>query len=337
MMIMQNIKEWYYMKNKVLVSIVVPIYNVEKYLIKCVNSLVDQSYKNIEIILVDDGSKDKCPAICDELMQHDFRIKVIHKGNMGLSHARNIGIRAATGEYILFVDSDDFIHPDMVKDLLFLALKYDSDIVECGVRDVMDGENVKWQKYAQMHEEVYNHEEALEKMLDYRNCRIVAWNKLYKLKLFVSIKYPVGKIHEDEFITPYLVDQSQNYITTHNQYYAYVKRNNSIMRTKFNINRMHAIEAHEERLACFSKKYKGKYDTIIKYHYFVACAELKYAAEASGQNAVEMFDARVGNKYKDLYYYLLHSTELTSMKKLKIIFYRYALKLAFGLKKLCTC
>lgn len=321
------------MGNEVLVSIVVPIYNVENYLIKCINSLVDQNYQNIEIILVDDGSKDKCPEMCDELMQQDSRIQVIHKENGGLSDARNTGMRAATGEYILFVDSDDFIHPDMVKDLLFLALRYDADIVECGVRDVMDGENVEWRQYTQMHEEVYNHEEALEKMLDYRNCRIVAWNKLYKLKLFVSIQYPVGKIHEDEFITPYLVDASNNYITTQNQYYAYVKRNNSIMRTKFNANRMHVIEAHEERLAYFSNEYKGQYDTIIKYHYFVACAELKYAAEASEQNAMEMFDARVGKKYKDLYYALLHSTELTFMKKLKVIFYRHALNLAFRLKK----
>lgn len=321
------------MKTEVLVSIVVPIYNVEKYLNKCVDSIINQSYKNIEIILVNDGSKDKCPEICDKLIQEDLRIKVIHKKNGGLSDARNAGIKSANGEYILLVDSDDFIHPNMVRDLLFLALKYNADIVECGAKDVIEGEDVKWKKFTQLNEEIYNREEALAKVLDYNNCRIVAWNKLYKSELFESIKYPVGKIHEDEFITPFLVDKCNKYINTSNSYYAYVKRENSIMTTKFDLKRMDIIEAQEKRLAYFSNKYNGKYDDAIKYHYFVACAKLKYIAQNTNQNAIEMFNNIARERYNNLYDYLLHSKELELTKKIKIIVYKYTPSLVFKLKK----
>ncbi|MGG7058129.1 glycosyltransferase family 2 protein [Clostridium tertium] len=317
------------MKTEVLVSIIVPIYNVEKYLNKCVKSIVSQSYKNMEIILVDDGSQDKCKEICDELIQKDSRIKVIHKKNGGLSDARNTGIRSAKGEYILLVDSDDFIHPDMVKDLLFLALKYDADIVECGVKDVIEEEYVGWKNFTKMNEKIYNREEALAKVLDYNNCRIVAWNKLYKSKLFESIKYPVGKIHEDEFITPYLVDKCNRYINTSNQYYAYVKRENSIMTSKFSLKRMDIIEAQEKRLSYFSKKYNGKYDSIIKYHYFIACTKLKYMAQNTDQNAIEIFNNIASEKYNNLYYNILHSKDSELTKKIKAIIYKYAPNLIF--------
>lgn len=321
------------MNIEILVSVIVPIYNVEKYLEKCVDSIVNQSYKNIEIILVDDGSKDRCSQICDELIKEDSRIKVIHKENGGLSDARNTGIESAKGDYILLVDSDDFIHPDMIKDLLNLALKYDAEIVECGVKDVVEGTDVKWKNFCEMNESIYNREKALLKVLDYNNCRIVAWNKLYKANLFKSIKYPVGKIHEDEFTTPYLIEKCNTYINTPNQYYAYIKRENSIMTSKFNLKRIDIIEAQDMRLSYFSEKYNGKYDSIINYHFFVACCKLKYMAKKTDKNTSDTFNNIIKGKYNYLYHSILYSRDIKITKKIKAIIYKYTPVIALKFSK----
>ena len=127
------------MNKNVKISIIVPVYKVEKYLDKCVNSIVGQTYKNLEIILVDDGSPDNCPAMCDEWAQKDSRIKVIHKKNGGLSSARNAGLDACTGDYIGFVDSDDWIEPDMYEYLLNIGMKNNADVSRCEF--VIEAEN----------------------------------------------------------------------------------------------------------------------------------------------------------------------------------------------------
>ena len=116
-----------------LISVIVPIYNVEKYLDRCVDSIINQTYKNLEIILVDDGSPDNCPQMCDDYAKKDSRIKVVHKENGGLSDARNVGMEVATGEYVSFIDSDDYISLDFYETLLETIVDNDSDIVECGV------------------------------------------------------------------------------------------------------------------------------------------------------------------------------------------------------------
>ena len=116
-----------------LISVIVPIYNVEKYLQKCVDSIINQTYKNLEIILVDDGSPDNCPKMCDDYAEKDSRIKVVHKENGGLSDARNVGMEVATGEYVSFIDSDDYISLDFYETLLETIVDNDSDVVECGV------------------------------------------------------------------------------------------------------------------------------------------------------------------------------------------------------------
>ena len=163
------------------ISVIVPVYKVEKYLDRCVESIVNQTYKNLEIILVDDGSPDNCPAICDAWANKDERIKVIHKENGGVSSARNRGIDAATGDYIGFVDSDDWIEPDMYELLADNAKKYDADISRCGYF-------VDWPDHiAQVGNGgilLYEDIERRCEMLRSYHLVSALWNKIYRRELF---------------------------------------------------------------------------------------------------------------------------------------------------------
>ena len=167
-----------------LISIIVPIYRVEKYLNRCIDSILSQSYRNLEIILVDDGSPDNCSIICEEYAKKDKRIKVIHKKNGGLSEARNYGIEASTGDYIMFVDSDDYISKDMCKTLLINALENNADIVVCNFKEVYTDKVEKINKQCiKGNLEVISNIEVLYKyLLKTTIDMVVVWNKLYKRK-----------------------------------------------------------------------------------------------------------------------------------------------------------
>lgn len=184
-----------------LISIIIPIYNTEKELERCIESCIHQSLKNIEIILVDDGSWDNSGKLCDQYAQKDNRIKVLHKNNGGLSDARNAGLDLADAPYIMFVDSDDWIDLDMCETLYTLAVEKNADIVECSYRNVYPD---------RIEEETDNSGEiiegdailALKGQLQWKHFKSVAWNKLYHQRIFADGKrYPKGKYHEDEFFT----------------------------------------------------------------------------------------------------------------------------------------
>ena len=207
-----------------LVSVIIPIYKVEPYLRQCVDSVICQSYKNLEIILVDDGSPDNCPKICDEYAQQDSRVKVIHKPNGGLSDARNAGIEIATGEYLSFVDSDDLIHIRMIE-ILMKPLIENKDLkmsvcqslkfYDCDIIDI-------------------NQAIRPTEIVDYRffltkNLWATAWCKIYQRKLFKDIRYPVGRIHEDEFTTYKIYYEAKKFAYTDSQLHFYRQREGSIM------------------------------------------------------------------------------------------------------------
>ena len=175
-----------------LVSVIIPIYKVEPYLRQCVESVIAQTYKNLEIILVDDGSPDNCPKICDKYSQTDKRIKVIHKPNGGLSDARNAGIEIAKGDYLSFVDSDDVIHSQMIDTLMRPLIK--DNTLGMSVCRSLNFEN---------DDELSNKTINLYDFRDFfmKNLWVTAWGKVYKKELFSTIKFPVGRIHEDEFTT----------------------------------------------------------------------------------------------------------------------------------------
>lgn len=208
-----------------LVSIIVPVYNVESFLNECIDSILNQTYRNIEVILVNDGSKDHSGRICDGYAKKDHRIVVIHKENGGLSDARNVGLDKATGDWILFVDSDDYIDCDMVGSMLKIAVLTDSDMIICGI-NILDPLGTK--KHQFFESEVVSCDKR--KLMDAKNgFWSTSWNRLCKAKLYDGIRFPVGKIHEDEAITYRLIDRCNKINGTSNCYYYYRIRSGSIM------------------------------------------------------------------------------------------------------------
>jgi len=213
-----------------LISIIVPIYKVENYIRCCIDSILNQTYRNLEIILVDDGSPDNCPGICDEYKGIDKRIKVIHKKNGGLSSARNAGLDIASGQYIGLIDSDDFIESDMYEALYAASEKYNADISVCG-RYIVEGNRIT--SYSDTEEpKVYNRYQALRQIvLDdfYNGINNYAWDKLYKKSLFDNIRYPEGKHFEDIFTTYKLFSISSKIVHIQSPKYYYLQREDSII------------------------------------------------------------------------------------------------------------
>jgi len=244
-----------------LISVVVPIYNVEQYLEKCINSIRNQTYKNLEIILVNDGSTDNCGTICDQYASIDSRIKVIHKKNGGLSDARNKGIDIAKGDFLAFIDSDDTVMSEMMEKLYKRIETDQSDMAFCGyLRINQDGIIVESVTLPDM---TLSGFDALK--TSYANKGVlytVAWNKLYKRKLFETIRYPLGKYHEDEFTTYRVIDQCETISIINDALYLYVQRENSITGEAFSVRRLDGIEASYERY-CYFKRKGGKYNDLM--------------------------------------------------------------------------
>ena len=219
------------MKEEKKISIIIPIYNVEKYLPACVESILQQTYKNLEVILVDDGSPDRCPVICDELAQKDDRIRVIHQKNKGLSGARNTGIDNAQGDYLIFVDSDDTVEQTLVEELYTYAEKWNCAIVACGRNYIFeDGQIVC--KIAHDESKVYGFEEAMQEMNSFRLFDMSAWAKIYRKELFEDIRFPEGKLSEDYYIMYKLFDKAKTIGYVAKPLYNYLQRQSSISRNK---------------------------------------------------------------------------------------------------------
>lgn len=207
-----------------LISIIVPIYKTEAYLEKCVDSILCQTYKNLEVILVDDGSPDGSGEICERYAQADSRVKVIHKPNGGLSDARNAGLDVMTGQYVGFVDSDDWIEPTMYETLLLLLEQYDADMAFGGVADdVLHGDTITTVKTSNYGDTPYA-EDKLSAMHRYFHGSWAAWDKLYRAELFDGIRYPVGEINEDEAIVLHLLERCRRVCYTNEIFYHYMHR-----------------------------------------------------------------------------------------------------------------
>lgn len=237
-----------------LITVVVPVYQVEQYLMRCIDSIRNQTYKNLEIILVDDGSKDKSPSICDEYVEKDTRIQVIHKENGGLSSARNAGIEQATGEYIIFIDSDDMIHPKMIEELYNLLQDTNSDIAICGYRRFSEQEELEKIVQPDLARHTYSREEALCQIYGLESIKyVVAWNKLYSIKLFDGVRYKLGKLNEDEFTTYKLFAKSSRIVSTNQIYYYYFYNGNSITTNQKYLASNDIYEAYSEAIAFFKE------------------------------------------------------------------------------------
>ena len=235
-----------------LISVIVPVYKVEPYLSRCIDSILAQTFTDFELILIDDGSPDNCGKICDEYAQKDNRIQVIHKENGGLSSARNAGIdwvfANSNSQWLTFIDSDDWIHPKYLERLLSGANSTNTDICVCEYTETSDFSafetlnNVNTQKLT-----------PEEFFVNHHVTSVIACCKLYKKRCFESIRYPLGKLHEDEYTT-YKILFEKKYISYMKEpLYFYYTNPDSIVRSEWSPKRLDAITAYEEQIAYFRK------------------------------------------------------------------------------------
>lgn len=271
-----------------LISVIVPVYKVENYLDRCVQSIVDQTYRNLEIILVDDGSPDNCGAMCDAWAEKDPRIKVIHKKNGGLSDARNAGLAVATGDYIGFVDSDDYIAPEMYRLLLERLLTDGSDISVCGIEMIFE-DGTPSRPLTQSGCTTLNREEAMEAVIRETWLKHPVVYKLYRADWIRDIPFPVGKYHEDVFWSWQAVSRSVKVSVFDTPCYFYVQRSGSIMGEGYSLRRLDAVEAKGLRLEYLKKEFPelaaaGQIDLLFTCMYHGQLA-LKHLSRKDKQQA----------------------------------------------------
>lgn len=236
------------------ISVIVPVYRVEKYLPACIDSILNQTFTDFELILVDDGSPDRCPEICDETAKRDARVRAIHQANQGLSAARNAGIEAAHGAWLSFVDSDDFLAPDFLETLHDAAVRAGADCALCGVQ-LTDEAGQKIGQPLSVADGVRTGRSILETL-----CRapeiiyLVAWNKLYRRDVFQTLRYPVGMQNEDTYLAAELFDTVQTVICVSKPMYFYRQRADSIMHTAVTTRNLDKMWAFEHCFAYFEAR-----------------------------------------------------------------------------------
>lgn len=268
------------------ISIIVPVYKVEPYLDKCVSSIVNQTYTNLEIILVNDGSPDNCPAICDAWAEKDSRIRVMHKTNGGLSDARNAGMTVATGELMAFVDSDDWIAPDMYEHLYQRLSEDNSDIAACGVQMVWENKTPS-RMLTRDGNCVLNQEEAMQAIIEESWLKQPVWYKLYKTALVRDILFPKGKYHEDVFWSYQAVGRAQRVSVSDHIGYYYLQRGGSIMGERYSLKRLDAVEAKVQRCAYMQERFPALSPLAVKDIWFTCIYQGQLALRALNKAEAE--------------------------------------------------
>lgn len=261
-----------------LISVIIPVYNVEKYLRECVDSVLSQTYSNLEILLIDDGSTDSSGEICDEYATRDGQIRVIHQKNGGLSAARNAGLDAASGQYICFIDSDDFVAPHFLE-VLYRALQEEkAQVSACVYRRFQDGQITAEEILMQQRIAWTRHEAILEltKTADHRRGEFVAisCNKLYIRSLFENLRFPVGKLHEDEFMILPLLLQIERMVKCEDVLYFYRQRTDSITGTErqYDARHLEVLDAYRERCVVLNApEYEDIYPNVVTCYFDMMC------------------------------------------------------------------
>lgn len=240
------------------ISVIVPIYKVESYLNRCVDSILNQSYKNIQVILVDDGSPDKCGEIADNYEKKDSRVISLHKENGGLSDARNYGLRYATGEYVLFVDSDDWLNEDMIDTLVNISIESKADVVQSGFYYAYEDYLLYDDRYysEDMDCMELNREELMKELVINERVKNFAWGKLYKINLIKDIPFKKGVLFEDVFWAHKVMDRVNKYVICHKPMCYYLQRNDSIVAT-YTVRNLDIIKGLKERHSFIEKNYKS--------------------------------------------------------------------------------
>lgn len=246
---------------KKLLSIIVPVYNVEKYIDKCIQSVLYQTYSNWELILINDGSPDNSPKICENYAEQDYRIKVIHKENGGVASARNMGIEIATGDYITFLDSDDYLHPEFINHLLNLAISNNADIVQCGFLKGIDKEFPILDSKEKINS-VDNYDIFLKGF-----AKIIVWGKIYKKYVIEGLPIPENKLFEDDFITWRWYFNAKKIIVTTRLLYYYTDNNESTMSNYIKKPRLDFMDAYNERINFFKRINEKSMEDYSRIHF----------------------------------------------------------------------
>ena len=251
--------------NEPLISVIVPVYKVEKYLDECVESIVDQTYRNLEIILVDDGSPDNCPQMCDDWAKKDERIYVIHKENGGLSSARNAGLDRCKGEYVTFVDSDDWINLSFIQVLLNALLEVQADMAACCMTSVFEKDGARTYEIADNGKNaVLTNEEGLDNLFRFPSTfNICACGKIIRKSVFFDLRFKEGVLHEDEFMAHHLWGACHKTICLKQPLYYYRQTRGSITKSKYSEKRLDGVCAVIERIKYAETKFKRRYSELF--------------------------------------------------------------------------
>ncbi len=282
-----------------MISIIVPVYKVDAYLHRCVDSILAQSFLDFELILVDDGSPDECGNICDEYAARDDRIRVIHQANAGLSAARNAGMEIAQGEWFSFVDSDDYVHPKMIEALYDAVMMHRVKVSACAYIETT-GEEIPTS------EKLSANLWDTERFYTERNVNAtVAWGKLYHRDCFREIRYPVGKLHEDEFVTYRILFANENIAVIDAPLYGYFQNLNGITKGKtYQYSRcLDKLEALQEQFDYFLNTKKSAPARAANKYFYYAC-HILYHFDKTRKKEFSLLRNHVKKSFKMMYRYL---------------------------------
>jgi len=303
-------------KDDSLVSVIVPIYNTEKYLDECIDNIVRQTYKNLQIILVNDGSTDSSGKRCDEWKEQDERILVIHQKNKGLSAARNIGIDRSRGEWLVFIDSDDVVGSNYVLCLYELVQKYNVLIAQCERGDL--------QQRTEQSEKITDKVMKSNEFLISFQYQTTAWGKIYKKELFEKERYPVGKIHEDMAVTYKLVYAAQKIAVTNEILYFVRKRAGSITgKKKFYKERLDVLQFYKEQIEFYKEKKEKELVKRVRREY--AYALLNNYSKTKDELGDKETALKLKKEYQGICFQVVREDEIISVKTrvlLVICFFR---------------
>lgn len=317
------------------ISIIVPIFNSSEHLVKCIESIVNQTHNNIEIILINDGSTDKSGAIADRYAELDERIVVIHSENKGVSSARNLGLKLATGDYIGFVDSDDFIKLNMYKNLIDIAIKENVDVVQCGFQYVSEENKLK-NKLVYPNMNLQTKDEVLRAYFQTRKINPVLWNKIYKRSVIKEIKMIEGRNHEDSMAIPEILLNCNTLINTSEAYYYYVQGDETIMSSEFTEKSMDQLYAGDYVIELCKRENK---DYLIDAYITSSldCILLYQKLEDSKMKERSQYQNRIISTFNRNYKKIFRSEEMKkSSIKIKIAVHSFKInkKLSITLLKL---
>ena len=305
-----------------LISIIVPVYKVEKYLSRCIESILAQTYNNFEIILIDDDSPDCCPQLCDEYAKQYPNIQAVHLKNtgFGVSGARNAGLDLAKGEYLAFIDSDDYVNKDLLN---FLKTILDSN----PTAGMAMGSYQKVTEVTKIKEDLIDSKVKLLSDLEVMNLLIedqnysALWSKLFKRIIFDQLRFPEGKHNEDMFLMPYILERSQIIAYTPQRLYYYFQDNESLCRSKFNYNKLDELEA----IKVWEKQSIKKYPIIVdkvKAHYYTAlvnsCQFLVNRNDILGREKFKYYQSEINSEYKEI----ILSEFVSTNNKIKFILFK---------------